>query len=96
MRNKQKAIVKQLIAVVFLLLIQDAPEIIHCTCAIFDFAILVQYLLYDNETLFDMNHTLYKLYKTKIAFKNHCLINVKLFPSTLNYLKFYVITYLDK
>lgn len=39
-----------------------------------------------------MNHTLYKLDKTKIAFENHCPIYTKLFYPTFNYPKFHAIT----
>ena len=79
MGNKQKAIVKQLIAEATLLLMQDAPEAIHCARAILDFTMLAQYLLYNNKTLFYMKYALYRLDKTKIAFENHCPIDVKLF-----------------
>lgn len=54
---------------------------------------LIQYLLYNNKTLFGIKHTLYRFEKTKIAFENHHLINVKLFSSILNYTKFYTIIY---
>ena len=50
-----------------------------------------QLLLHNNETLFYIEHALYKLDKTKIAFENYCLINVKLFQPTFNYPKFHII-----
>ena len=71
--------VKELIAAAPPLLIHDAPETIHCVCTIFDFTMLAQYLLHDNETLSYIDHALYLLHKTKIAFENHCPINAKLF-----------------
>ena len=40
-----------------------------------------------------MGHALYRLDKIKIAFENHCLINIKLFRLTFNYLKFHAIIY---
>lgn len=36
-----------------------------------------------------MKYALYKLNKTKITFKNNCLINIKLFQPTFNFLKIY-------
>ena len=94
--NKQKAMVHQLIPAATFLLIQDALETIHYACAIFDFTILTQYLLHDNKTLSYIDHTLYRLDKTKIAFENHCLIDAKLFQPTFNYLKFYAMTHFIK
>ena len=84
--------VKQLIATATLLLIQDIPEAIYYVRTIFDLIMLTQYLSYNNETLFYMLHVLYRLDKTKIAFENHCPINVKLIQPTFNYLKFYAMT----
>ena len=43
-----------------------------------------------------MEHTLYKLDKTKIAFENHCPINAKLFQPTFNYQKFHAMTHFVK
>ena len=77
--NKQKTMVKQLIIAAILLLIQDISETIHYDCIIFDFTMLTQYPLHNNETLFYIEPTLYKLDKTKIAFENHCPIDAKLF-----------------
>lgn len=39
--------------------------------------ILAKYLLHNNKTLFYMDHTLYRLDKTKIIFQSYCPINVK-------------------
>ena len=44
--------VKQLIAPATLLLIQDISKTIYCIRTIFDFIMLAQYLLYDDEILF--------------------------------------------
>lgn len=60
-------------------IIQDASETIYYTYIIFDCTILTQYSLHNNKTLLYMEHALYRLDKTKIAFDNHCLINAKLF-----------------
>lgn len=68
----------------------------HCTRTILDFTILAKYLLYNNQTLSYMDHTLYRLDKTKIAFENHCPINTKLFGLTFNYLKFHAMTHFVK
>ena len=96
MGNKQKAMVKQLIAATSPLLIQDASKRIHCACAILDFTILAQYPLHDNETLSYMDHALYRLDKTKIAFENHRPIDAKLFRPTFNYPKFHAVTHFVK
>ena len=71
--------VKQLIAAAIFLLIKIVPETIFCTCTIFDFTILTQYPLLNNETLFYIDDALYRFDKTKIVFENHCLIDAKLF-----------------
>ena len=79
MGNEQKTMVKQLIAAATLLLMQDTPKAIHCAFAILYLTMIAQYLLYNNEILSYMKHALYRLDKTKIAFENHCPIDVKLF-----------------
>ena len=61
--------VKQLIVAVTPLLIYDAPEAIQCAQAILDFTMLAQYVLHDEETLRYIEHALYRLEKTKIAFE---------------------------
>ncbi len=43
-----------------------------------------------------MEHTLYRLDKTKIMFENYCLIDAKLFRPTFNYRKFHTITHFVK
>ncbi len=43
-----------------------------------------------------MEHALYRLDKTKIAFENHYLIDTKLFQPTFNYPKFHAMTYFVK
>ena len=88
--------VKQLIAATTLLLIQDAPKTIYYACAILDFIMLAQYLSHNNKTLFYMEYALYKLDKAKIAFKNHCTIDAKLFRPIFNYPNFYVMTHYIK
>ena len=54
---------------------------------------LTQYPLYDNETIFYIEHTLYRLQKIKIAFENHRPINRKLFQPISNYPKSHAMTY---
>ena len=61
------------------LLIYDALKPIQYTQAILDFIMLVQYILHDKKTLWYIEHTLYRLEKTKIAFKHHWLIKSKLY-----------------
>lgn len=78
-RNKQKTIVKESITTATSLLIQNILKTIYYILTIFDFIILVQYLLQNDETLFYIEHFLYKLDKIKIAFDNYCPINAKLF-----------------
>ena len=88
--------VKQLIAAATPLLIQDAPETIHCARAILDFTMLAQYPSHNNETLSYIDHALYRLDKTKIAFENHRPIDAKLFRPTFNYPKFHAMTHFVK
>lgn len=84
--------VKQLIVTATLLLLQNIPEINYCTQVIFEFTMLTDYPLYNNETLFYMEHNLCRLDKIKIMFKNYCPISVTLFRPTFNYPKFHAIT----
>ena len=49
-KNKQKAMIKQLIVAATPLLIHDAPKSIQCAWAILDFIMLAQYVLHDNKT----------------------------------------------
>ena len=78
MENNQKAIVQQLVVAATPLLIQNTPKAIQCARAILDFIILAQYVSHDDETLWYMEHSLYRLEKTKIAFEHHQPINAKL------------------
>ena len=71
--------VKKLIVVATHLLMQDVPKAIYCARAVLHFTMLAQYPLYDNETISYIEHALYRLDKTKIAFENHCPIDLKLF-----------------
>ena len=85
--------IKQLIVAVITLLIHNAPEAIQFACAILDFTKLAQYVLNDNKTLRCVEHVLYRLKKTKIAFEQHWPINSKLCQPTFNYPKFYIISH---
>lgn len=62
---------KQLITITIFLFIHDIQEIINYTYAIFDFFIFLQYLLYNNETFFNIKYALYRLNMRKIAFENY-------------------------
>ena len=81
--------VKQLVVAATLLLIQNTPEAIQCARAILDFTMLAQYVSHDDETLRYMEHALYRLEKTKIAFEHHRPIDAKLCRPTFNYPKFH-------
>ncbi len=52
-------------------MIYDAPEAIQCARAILDFIMLAQYVLHDDIMLYCMEHVLYSLENTKIAFEHH-------------------------
>ena len=62
-----------------LLLINNTPETIQCTCAILDFIMLAQYILYDDKMLCYVEHALYRLEKTKIVFEHNRPIDSKLY-----------------
>ena len=53
---------------------------------------LAQYVLHDNKTLRYVEHALYRLKKTKIAFKHHWPIDCKLCQTIFNYSKFHAIS----
>ena len=75
------------------LLIYDAPKAIQCAQAILNFTMLAQYVLHDEETLRYIEHALYRLEKTKIAFEQHRPIDSKLCQPTFNYPKFHTISH---
>ena len=75
------------------LLIQNALKAIQCAQAIFDFTMLAQYVSHDDKTLRYMEHALYRLEKTKIAFEHHRPIDSKLCRPTFNYPKFHAVTH---
>ena len=75
------------------LLIHDAPEGIQFAQAILDFIMLAQYVLHDNKMLHYIEHALYRLKKTKIAFEHYWPIDSKLYQPTFNYPKLHVISH---
>ena len=79
-----------MIVAVMPFLIYDALEAIQYTCVIYDFTILAQYVLYDNETLRYIEHALCRMEKTIIAFEHHRLINFMLCEPIFNYPKFHI------
>ncbi len=85
--------IKQLIMAVTPLLIHDTSEVIQYARAIFNFTMLAWYVLYNNEPLRYIEHTLYRLENIKIAFKHHRLIDSTLYRPIFNYSKFYTISY---
>ena len=54
---------------------------------------LAQYVSHDNKTLCYIEHALYRLEKTKMAFEHHWSIDSKLYQLTFNYPKFYTISH---
>ena len=70
--------VKQLVIVAIPLLVQNAPEAIQCAQASLNFTILARYVLHDNKMLRYIEHALYRLEKTKIAFEHHRPMDAKL------------------
>ena len=85
--------VKPLIMAATILLIHDVPEVIQYTCAILDNTMLAHYVLHNNKMLCYMEHALYRLEKTKIAFEHPWLIDSKLYQPMFNYSKFHAICY---
>ncbi len=85
--------VKQLIVAATPLLIHYAPKAIQCARAILDFTMLAQYILHDDKTLRYMEHALYRLENTKIAFEYHRPIDSKICRPTLNYPTFHAINH---
>lgn len=57
---------------------------------------LTQYQSYDNETLSYIEHALYRLDKTKIIFKNHRPIDIRLYQHTFNHIKFHAMSHFIK
>ena len=78
------------------ILIQNAPEAIQCAQAIFNFTMLVQYVSNDNKMLRYIEHALYRLEKTNIAFEHHRPIDSKLCRPKFNYPKFHAVTHFAK
>ena len=60
------------------LLIYDTLETIQYAQTILDFTMLAQYIPHNNKMLRYIEHALYRLENTKIAFKHHQPINSKL------------------
>ena len=81
--------VKQLVVATTPLLIQNAPEAIQYAWTILYFTMLAQYVSNNDEMLRFMEHALYRLEKTKIAFEHNRPIDAKLCRPTFNYPKFY-------
>lgn len=53
------------------LLIYDTPKAIQYAWVILNFTILAQYISHNNKTLLYMEHILYKLEKSKMAFEDN-------------------------
>ena len=54
---------------------------------------LAQYVSHDNKTLRYIEHALYRLENTKIAFEHHQTIDSKLYQPTFNHPKFHLVTH---
>ena len=85
--------VKQLVVAATPLVIQNTPEAIQFAQAILHFTIFAQYVSYDNKTLWSIEHALYRLKKTKIAFEHYRPIDSKLCQPTFNYPKFHTVNH---
>src|SRR6266436_3093147 len=66
---EQRAIIRQLIPVLALLLSTKVPGAMHCARAIIDFILLAQYKTHDDETLCYLEQALYRIDRTKVVFK---------------------------
>ena len=75
------------------LLIYNALEAIQFAYAILDFTILAEYVLHNHKMLCYIEHALYMLEKTKIAFRHQRPIDSKLCWPTFNYPKFYAMSH---
>jgi len=67
--DKQKAIVRQLVAVVTLILCKREPYAIYFTRAVCDFVIIAQYRTHDNETLDYLDDALKRINAMKHVFE---------------------------
>ena len=82
-----------MISVIALLLSIKELAAMHCTQAIVDFILIVQYKTYNSETLHYIEHALYKIDKIKVAFRALCPLDKSTDEGYFNFSKFYIITY---
>jgi Plavaka transposase len=68
--DEQKAMVRQLVAVLAPLLSSREPYAMHFTRAVCDFVIMAQYRTHDEETLRYMHHALYRIDMLKGVFQS--------------------------
>ncbi len=76
-----------------MLLSSKEPGAIHYTWVIVDFILIAQYKTHDEETLYYLDHALYRIDKTKIVFKVLYLVDKTRDEGHFNFLKFHIITY---
>lgn len=91
-RNKQKAIVYQFIAIVAFLLAKAALIAIFFARAVMDFVLMAQYKTHDEDTLRYLKHVLYYINCLKRVF---CFVRSMKngVESHFNFSKFYVISH---
>jgi hypothetical protein len=82
-----------LIPVIAPLLSSKEPGAMHCTRAIVDFILLAQYKTHDDETLRYLDHALYRIDKTKVAFKALRPVDKATDEGYFNFPKFHVMTH---
>ena len=90
---EQKAIIRQLIPVIAPLLSSKEPGAMHCAWAIVDFILIAQYKTHNEETLRYLDHALYRIDKTKVAFKALRPVDKVTDEGHFNFLKFHVMTH---
>ncbi len=74
-------------------LIHNTLKAIQYARAILNFTMLAQYISHDDKTLWYIEHVLYRLEKTKIAYEHYRPIDPKLCQPAFNYLKFHAISH---
>jgi hypothetical protein len=84
---EQKTIVHQLIAIITSLLIRKASNVLYCAQAFMNFVMMIQYRLYDDESLRYMNNAIYRIIVLKEIFKQFWS------DENFNYFKFHMIVH---
>ena len=82
-----------MIPVIAPLLSSKEPGAMHCAWAIVDFILIAQYKTHNEETLHYLDHALYRIDKTKVAFKALRPVDKVTDEGHFNFLKFHVMTH---